>query len=230
MIHQPRVAASILAADFALLQEVASAVRSGADLLHVDVMDHQCVPNLTVGPLVCAALRRITRVPLDVHLMVKPVDAFVRAFAKAGADAITFHPEASQDVRRTVMLVKEHGCSVGLALNPATPLCVLDHLLGDLDLVLLTSVSPGFDGQRFMPSALRNIRALREQISARGRHVSIAVEGGVGADTAAELLQAGADTLVAGSVLLGSNDHAGTIAALKGIPASPLRGVAWGIA
>jgi len=216
----PMVAASILSANFARLgQEVTSAVRAGADWVHVDVMDHHFVPNLTVGPLVCEALRPVTDAPLDVHLMVKPVDALVPEFAKAGAHLITFHPEASDHVHRTVMLVKEHGCKVGLALNPATPLAVLDHVLEDLDVVVVMSVNPGFGGQRFIPSALAKIRAVRERISASGCNVALEVDGGVKPENATAVVRAGADVLVAGSALFGSRDYAVAIAALKGRPA-----------
>lgn len=215
----PLVAARILAADIACLgHEVTAAIRSGADLVHVDVMDQQTVPNPAVGPLVCTALRSVSRAPLEIHLMVKPVDNFVAAFALAGADVITFHPEASDDVRRTVERVKEHGCRAGIALNPSTPLSALDGLLEDVDQVLFMWASPGFDGDRFLPSALPRIRALRERIAASGCEVAISVEGGVEADTAAELLRAGADTLVVGAALCRSTDRAGTIAALKGMP------------
>jgi ribulose-phosphate 3-epimerase len=215
---RPLVAARILAADIACLgHEVTAAVRSGADLVHVDVMDQETVPNPAVGPLVCSALRSVSRAPLEIHLMVKPVDNFVAAFADAGADAITFHPEATDDVRRTVERVKERGCRAGIALNPSTPLSAVDDLLADIDQVLFMWASPGFDGGRFLPSALPRIRALRERIAASGHEVAISVEGGVEADTAAELLRAGADTLVVGAALCRSTDRAGTIAALKGI-------------
>jgi ribulose-phosphate 3-epimerase len=215
----PLVAARILAADIACLgHEVTAAVRSGADLVHVDVMDQGSVPNPAVGPLVCSALRCVSRAPLEIHLMVKPVDNFVAAFAGAGADVIVFHPEASEDPARTVARVRELGCRAGIALNPSTPLSVVDGLLADLDQVLFMWASPGFDGGRFLPSALPRIRALRERIAAAAAHVAISVEGGVEADTAAELLRAGADTLVVGAALCRSGDRAGAIAALKGAP------------
>ncbi len=215
MSRPVRVAASVLADDFACLAEVTAAVESGADLVHVDVMDEHEVPNLTVGPYVCATLRSVAPGPICVHLMVKAVDELVSAFADAGANAITFHPEASRDVRRTLMLVKERGCKAGLAFNPTTPLCVLEDVFDDVDVVLVTWVSPGIDGQRFMPLALRRIRMLRELIDFSGRDVALAVDGGVRPDTAARIVEAGADTLVAGSALFGSSEFARTVAALE---------------
>jgi ribulose-phosphate 3-epimerase len=220
MTGAPRVAARILAADLACLgHEVAAAIRSGADRVHVDVMELD--DGVGLGPRVCRALRHVTRAPLEVHLLVKPVESLIAAFADAGSDVVAFHPEASDDVRRTVTAVREHGCEVGLALAAGTSLDVLDGLLGDIDLVLVTWATPGFDGARFMPSALRWIRALRERISAEGCDVSISVDGGVDLDTAAELLEAGADTLVVESAMCRSTDRAATIAALKG--SAPLR-------
>jgi ribulose-phosphate 3-epimerase len=222
MTGSPQVAARILAADLACLgHEVAAAVRSGADRVHVDVMDAACGPDGAVGPRVCRALKRVTRAPLEVHLLVKPVERLVAAFADAGADAIAFHPETSDDVRRTVAAVKRHGCEAGLALAAGTPLDVLDGLLDEIDLVLVTRATPGLDGERFMPSALRWIRSVRERLSSRGCHVAISVDGGVDLDNAAELLDAGADTLVVESALCRSSDRATTIAALKG--AAPWR-------
>ncbi len=229
MSDLPRVAASILFADFTRLgEEVMTAVRAGADWVHLDVMDHHYVPNLTVGPLVCEALRPLTGAPIDVHLMVKPVDVLVPAFAKAGANIITFHPEATDDVPRTVTLVKDHGCKVGLALNAATPLDVLDGLLQDLDMVVVTSVNPGSRGQCFAPSAFAKIRAVRERISGTGRAVALEVDGGVTADNAAEMVRGGADVLVAGSVLFGSGDYATAVAALKGTEVPRPRALAIG--
>ncbi len=184
-------------------------------------MDHDYAPDLALGPVICAALRKVTRAPLEVHLMARPLDGFVGAFARAGADVITFHPEESDDVHRSAMRVREHGCKVGIALNPATPLGVLDPVLEDIDQVLVMWASPGPEGQRFLPSVLRRIRALRERISAAGRDVAISVEGGVETGSAAELVGAGADTLVVGSALCRSTDRAATIAALKG--AAPSR-------
>jgi ribulose-phosphate 3-epimerase len=225
----PRVAASILFADFTRLgEEVMAAVRAGADWVHVDVMDHHYVPNLTVGPLVCEALRPLTGAPIDVHLMVKPVDVLVPAFAKAGADLVTFHPEATDDVQRTTMLVKEHGCKVGLALNAATPIDVLDGVLQELDMVVVTSVTPGSGGQCFTPSAFAKIRAVRERIAGTGRAITLEVDGGVNAENAAEMVRAGADVLVAGSALFASGDYAAAVAALKGSAAPRPRGLAIG--
>ncbi len=229
MSDLPRVAASILFADFTRLgEEVMTAVRAGADWVHVDVMDHHYVPNLTVGPLVCEALRPLTGAPIDVHLMVKPVDVLVPAFARAGANLVTFHPEATDDVRRTAALVKEQGCKAGLALNAATPLDVLDGLLPDLDMVVVTSVNPGSGGQCFAPSALAKIRAVRERISASGRAIVLEVDGGVTAENAAEMVSAGADVLVAGSALFGSGDYAAAVAALKGTEVPRPRALAIG--
>jgi len=225
MTSSPRVAARILTADFACLGHwVAAAIRAGADLVHMDVMDHDWTPDLTLGPRVCRALRNVTRARLEVHLLVKPVDEFVPAYADAGADVITFHPEASEHVARSVALVRAHGCQVGLAVNPTGPQAIDDALLEAVDVVLITPVSPGFDGERFVPSALHAIRSLRARVSALGCEVSIAVEGGVDMDNAAELLTAGADTLVVGSSLCGSNEHAGAIAALKAMASPRSRG------
>ena len=207
-----RIAPSILSADFARLGEEVRAVESaGADLLHFDVMDNHYVPNLTVGPLVCAALRPRTRLPIDVHLMVKPVDRIVPEFAKAGANLISFHPEASEHVDRTLALIRECGCKAGLAFNPATPLSYLDHTLAGLDLVLLMSVNPGFGGQQFIASVLPKIAEVRSRIKASGREVWLEVDGGVKADNIAEIAQAGADTFVAGSAIFGSTDYGATI-------------------
>lgn len=222
MIRVPRVAARLLATDLACLgHEVAAAVRSGADSVHVDVMDPDCGPHGAVCPRVCRALKRVTRAPLEVHLLVKPTERLVSAFAEAGANVLAFHPETSDDVGRTVAAVKGHGCEAGLALAAGTPLEVLEGLLDEIDLVLVTRAAPGLDGERFMPSALRWIRTLRERISARGSHVAVSVDGGVDLDNAAELLDAGADTLVVETALCRSNDRAATIAALKG--AAPWR-------
>lgn len=207
-----RVAPSILSADFARLgEEVAAVERAGADLLHFDVMDNHYVPNLTIGPLVCASLRPRTRMPIDVHLMVKPVDRIVPEFAKAGADIISFHPEASDHVDRTLALIRECGCKAGLAFNPATPLHYLDHTLDKLDLVLLMSVNPGFGGQQFIASVLPKIADVRRRIRASGRDVWLEVDGGIKADNIAEIARAGADTFVAGSAIFGSKDYAATL-------------------
>ncbi len=207
-----RIAPSILSADFARLgEEVAAVEAAGADLLHFDVMDNHYVPNLTIGPLVCASLRPRTKLPIDVHLMVRPVDRIVPDFAKAGADLISFHPEASEHVDRTIALIKESGCKAGLVFNPATPLAWLDHTLDKLDLVLLMSVNPGFGGQQFIPSVLPKIREARERIRRSGRDVWLEVDGGVKADNIAEIAKAGADTFVAGSAIFGSKDYAATV-------------------
>ena len=207
-----RIAPSILSADFSRLgDEVRAVERAGADLIHFDVMDNHYVPNLTVGPLVCAALKPHVKVPLDVHLMVKPVDALVPAFAKAGASIISFHPEASDHVDRTIALIREHGCKAGLVLNPATPVSWLDHTLDKLDLVLLMSVNPGFGGQQFISSVLPKITEARRRIAATGRDIWLEVDGGIKTDNIAEAARAGADTFVAGSAIFGSKDYAATI-------------------
>jgi ribulose-phosphate 3-epimerase len=211
-----RIAPSILSADFARLGEEVRAVESaGADLLHFDVMDNHYVPNLTVGPLVCAALKPLVRMPIDVHLMVKPVDRIVPEFAKAGASIISFHPEASEHVDRTIALIREHGCKAGLVFNPATPLDWLDHTLEKLDLVLLMSVNPGFGGQQFIRSVLPKIKDVRKRIDRLGRDVWLEVDGGVKVDNIAEIARAGADTFVAGSAIFGSKDYAATIKAMR---------------
>jgi len=211
-----RIAPSILAADFARLGEEVRAVEAaGADLLHFDVMDNHYVPNLTIGPLVCAALRPRTGLPIDVHLMVKPVDLIVPEFAKAGANIISFHPEASEHVDRTIALIKESGCKAGLALNPATPLAYLDHTLAKLDLVLLMSVNPGFGGQQFIASVLPKIAEVRSRINASGKDVWLEVDGGVKTDNIAQIAKAGADTFVAGSAIFGSKDYGETIRDLR---------------
>jgi len=211
----PRIAAHVLVADLACLgHEVAAAVRSGADRVHVDVMELGS-SDVTVAPLVCRALKRVTRAPLEVHLLVEPSERLVAAFADSGADLVAFHPEASGDVRRTGAAVKAHGCQVGLALAAGTPLDVLDGLLGQLDLVLVTGATPGIAGERPVPSALRWIRALRERLSAEGRQIAISVDGGVDAANAAELIAAGADTLVVESAQCRPTGGAETIAAIK---------------
>ncbi len=215
-----RIAPSILSADFARLgEEVRAVIAAGADLIHFDVMDNHYVPNLTIGPLVCEALRPHSSVPIDVHLMVKPVDRIVPDFAKAGAGIISFHPEASDHVDRTIALIHEHGCKAGLVFNPATPLGYLDHTLDKVDLVLLMSVNPGFGGQKFIPSVLGKIREVRRRVDAHakdtGREVWVEVDGGVKADNIADIAAAGADTFVAGSAIFGAGDYAKTIAGMR---------------
>ena len=211
-----RIAPSILSADFARLgEEVRAVVNAGADLIHFDVMDNHYVPNLTVGPLVCAALRPHVSVPLDVHLMVRPVDRLVADFAKAGANIISFHPEASEHVDRTLSLIREHGCRAGLVFNPATPLAWLDHTLEKLDLVLLMSVNPGFGGQQFIASVLPKIAETRRRIAASGRDIWLEVDGGIKADNIAQVARAGADTFVAGSAIFGAKDYAATIGDMR---------------
>jgi ribulose-phosphate 3-epimerase len=211
-----RIAPSILSADFARLgDEVRAVVKAGADLIHFDVMDNHYVPNLTVGPLVCAAIRPHVEVPLDVHLMVKPVDRLVPEFAKAGANLISFHPEASEHIDRTIALIREQGCKAGLVFNPATPLAYLDHTLEKLDFVLLMSVNPGFGGQQFIPSVLPKITEARRRIAATGREIWLEVDGGVKADNIAQIARAGADTFVAGSAIFGAKDYAAAIRQMR---------------
>ena len=211
-----RIAPSILSADFARLgDEVTSVIAAGADIIHFDVMDNHYVPNLTIGPLVCAAVRPLTKAPIDVHLMVKPVDRIVPDFAKAGADIISFHPEASEHIDRTIGLIHEHGCRAGLVFNPATPLNYLDHVLDKLDLVLIMSVNPGFGGQSFIPGALAKLREARSRIAQSGRDIWLEVDGGVKVDNIAEVARAGADTFVAGSAIFGAGDYKATIARMR---------------
>src|SRR3989440_5409970 len=211
-----RLAPSILSADFSRLgDEVRAVVKAGADLIHFDVMDNHYVPNLTVGPLVLSAIRPHVQVPLDVHLMVKPVDRLVGDFAKAGANIISFHPEASDHIDRTLSLIREHGCKAGLVFNPATPLVWLDHTLEKLDLVLLMSVNPGFGGQQFIASVVPKIAETRRRIKATGQDILLEVDGGVKADNIAHIARAGADTFVAGSAIFGAKDYGAAIAEMR---------------
>ena len=209
----PWIAPSILSADFARLgDEVNAVLAAGADVIHFDVMDNHYVPNLTVGPLVCEALRKHgIKAPIDVHLMVRPVDRLVGDFARAGADWISFHPEASDHVDRTISLIREAGCRPGIVLNPATPLSWLDHTLEKVDLVLLMSVNPGFGGQAFIPETLAKIRAVRERIDATGREIRLEVDGGIKTDNIGAVAAARADMFVAGSAIFGSRDYAATV-------------------
>jgi ribulose-phosphate 3-epimerase len=213
---QPWIAPSILSADFSRLgEEVRTVLDAGADIVHFDVMDNHYVPNLTIGPLVCEALRKAgVTAPIDVHLMVKPVDRIVPDFAKAGATWITFHPEASEHVDRTIGLIRENGCRPGIVLNPASPLSWLDHVLDKIDMVLLMSVNPGFGGQSFITSALPKIARVRELIDRSGREIRLEVDGGVKVDNIKAVAAAGADTFVAGSAIFGSKDYRATIAAM----------------
>jgi len=214
---QPWIAPSILSADFARLgAEVDAVLAAGADLVHFDVMDNHYVPNLTIGPLVCEALRRHgVQAPIDVHLMVRPVDRLVPDFAKAGASYISFHPEASDHVDRTIALIRELGCKPGLVFNPATPLDYLDYTLDKLDLVLLMSVNPGFGGQQFIPGVLPKITEVRRRVQLSGREVRVEVDGGIKPGNIGAAARAGADTFVAGSAIFGSRDYAATIAAMR---------------
>ncbi len=215
---KPWIAPSILSADFARLgEEVEAVLNAGADTIHFDVMDNHYVPNLTIGPLVCEALRkRGITAPIDVHLMVRPVDRIIPDFAKAGATWISFHPEASDHVDRTINLIREHGCHPGLVFNPATPLNWLDHVIGEIDQILIMSVNPGFGGQKFIPSALAKLQQARERIRASGREIRLEIDGGVKIENIGEIAKAGADTFVAGSAIFGTSDYAATIAAMRG--------------
>ena len=211
------IAPSILSANFARLgEEVDAVLAAGADWVHFDVMDNHYVPNLTIGPLVCEALRKHgVKAPIDVHLMVKPVDRIVPDFAQAGASLISFHPEASEHVDRTLQLIKSHGCQAGLVFNPATPLSYLDYVLDKLDLVLIMSVNPGFGGQSFIASALDKLRRAREIIDRSGRAIRLEIDGGVKVENIAQIAQAGADTFVAGSAIFGQKDYRSVVAAMR---------------
>jgi ribulose-phosphate 3-epimerase len=214
---KPWIVPSILSANFARLgDEVDAVLAAGADVIHFDVMDNHYVPNLTIGPLVCEALRKHgVTAPIDVHLMVKPVDRIIPDFAQAGATYISFHPEATEHIDRTIGLIREHGCKPGLVLNPATPIDFLDYTLHKLDLVLLMSVNPGFGGQKFIPDVLDKVRAVRKLIDATGKPIRLEIDGGVKVDNIGEIARAGADMFVAGSAIFGSQDYAGTIGAMR---------------
>jgi ribulose-phosphate 3-epimerase len=214
---KPLIAPSILSADFARLGgDVKDVLDAGADIVHFDVMDNHFVPNLTIGPLICEALRNYgIEAPIDVHLMVEPVDRIIPDFAKAGATYITFHPEASRHIDRSLALIREQGCKSGLVFNPATPLDCLEYVLDKVDMVLLMSVNPGFGGQKFIPSALDKLRQARKIIDDSGLEIRLEIDGGVKVDNIGEIAAAGADTFVAGSAIFGSDDYAATIAAMK---------------
>ncbi len=213
----PLIAPSILSADFARLGEDVDAVlEAGADIVHFDVMDNHFVPNLTIGPLICDALRTHgVEAPIDVHLMVEPVDRIIPDFAQAGANYITFHPEASRHIDRSLALIREQGCKAGLVFNPATPLACLNHVIDKVDIVLIMSVNPGFGGQKFIPSALEKLREARGIIDDSGREIRLEIDGGVKVDNIGAIAAAGADTFVAGSAIFGSDDYAATITAMK---------------
>jgi len=213
----PQIAPSILSADFARLgDDVQAVLDAGAEIVHFDVMDNHFVPNLTIGPLICEALRKYgIEAPIDVHLMVEPVDRIIPDFAAAGASYITFHPEASRHIDRSLALIREQGCKAGLVFNPATPLTCLEHVIDKVDMVLLMSVNPGFGGQKFIPSALDKLRQARKIIDESGLEIRLEIDGGVKVDNIGEIAAAGADTFVAGSAIFGSSDYSATISAMK---------------
>ncbi|MBI1214722.1 MAG: ribulose-phosphate 3-epimerase [Alphaproteobacteria bacterium] len=216
MSQRVRIAPSILSADFSKLgDEIRAIDAAGADYIHVDVMDGHFVPNITIGPLVVDSIRKVTNKTFDVHLMISPVDPFIEGFAKAGADIITFHPEAGAHAHRTIQLIKSFGKKAGISLNPATPVDVLDYIMDDIDLVLVMTVNPGFGGQKFIP-LLEKIRAVRARIEACGREIDLEVDGGINADTAPKVIEAGADVLVAGTAVFKEKDYREAIAKLRG--------------